>query len=164
MDTENGGKFFVSDYDCFVNGVRTRLGPHTSLNDINALAVSLETMNPSDVKKFEAIAESDRQADLPELVNYSYNLHCWEFSPDVRNDYDLGLATVESSDLFDTENLGAFAGYISYEKIGAVTRKENGGLFTDEGYICRNGNRIQEIYNAKDGFVSEKEMKKQKIM
>ena len=57
--------------------------------------------------------------------------------PDVESDYDLGYEYAENSGLFTEalKSLGMLANYIDYEGYGRDIRLEEGGMFTEHGYM-----------------------------
>ena len=128
---------FITDYDTDLYGVSGELGEYESLDKLNYLASRLEELSPDELEKYKAILES---ADIPEsgidgLINLTFNLDRYDIYPDISDEEDLGRYYVEESGIYDTKAMGALANYIDYEAFGRDVALDEGGHFTDHGYI-----------------------------
>ena len=128
---------FITDYDTDLYGVSGELGEYESLDKLNYLASRLEELSPDELEKYKAILES---ADIPEsgidgLINLTFNLDRYDIYPDISDEEDLGRYYVEESGIYDTKAMGALANYIDYEAFGRDIALDEGGHFTDHGYI-----------------------------
>lgn len=128
---------FITDYDTDLYGVSGELGEYESLDKLNYLASRLEELSPDELEKYKAILES---ADIPEsgidgLINLTFNLDRYDIYPDISDEEDLGRYYVEESGIYDIKAMGALANYIDYESFGRDVALDEGGHFTDHGYI-----------------------------
>lgn len=128
---------FITDYDTDLYGVSGELGEYENLDKLNYLASRLEELSPDELEKYKAILES---ADVPEsgidgLINLTFNLDRYDIYPDISDEEDLGRYYVEESGIYDTKAMGALANYIDYEAFGRDVALDEGGHFTDHGYI-----------------------------
>ena len=128
---------FITDYDTDLYGVSGELGEYESRDKLNYLASRLEELSPDELEKYKAILES---ADIPEsgidgLINLTFNLDRYDIYPDISDEEDLGRYYVEESGIYDTKAMGALANYIDYEAFGRDVALDEGGHFTDHGYI-----------------------------
>ena len=128
---------FITDYDTDLYGVSGELGEYENLDKLNYLASRLEELSPDELEKYKAILES---ADIPEsgidgLINLTFNLDRYDIYPDISDEEDLGRYYVEESGIYDTKAMGALANYIDYEAFGRDVALDEGGHFTDHGYI-----------------------------
>ena len=48
-------EYFITDYNCDIDGVYDKLGEYTSIRDLNALAERFDCMSSHEIEKFEAI-------------------------------------------------------------------------------------------------------------
>ena len=131
-------EIFITDYDTEIYGISDELGEYTNLEAINYLAGRLQELDAWELDKYKAVLESG--VGLPEdgvcgLINLTYNLDRFDVIPDVHDDYDLGHYYIEEAGLYDTRDMGALANYIDYEGFGRDVRIEEGGEYTDVGYV-----------------------------
>ena len=56
-------EWFITDYDCYVDGIYNALSEHADLNELNFLASRLKEMTPYDLDLFRAAIEIDDDAD-----------------------------------------------------------------------------------------------------
>ena len=139
-------EWFIADYDCPIPGLYDCLGEYASLDD---LANKIEEMSVSEQECFEAAVELGEYTDsVQDLINLTENLDCYELYSDIHSDSDLGYYYAEDSGIYDTGAMGALSNYIDYEGFGRDIRFEEGGTFTDHGYIVDNRSRFIEQYNG----------------
>lgn len=130
-------EIFITDYDTDLYGVSGELGEYESLDKLNYLASRLEELSSDELEKYKAVLDS---ADIPEsgidgLINLTFNLDRYDIYPDISDVEDLGRYYVEESGIYDTKAMGALANYIDYEAFGRDVALDEGGHFTDHGYI-----------------------------
>ena len=130
-------EIFITDYDTDLYGVSGELGEYESLDKLNYLASRLEELSSDELEKYKAVLDS---ADIPEsgidgLINLTFNLDRYDIYPDISDEEDLGRYYVEESGIYDTKAMGALANYIDYEAFGRDVALDEGGHFTDHGYI-----------------------------
>lgn len=126
-------EFFITDYDCYVDGLYSHLGEYENLEKLNELAELLEGLDTYDYEKFVAILETEYFSNLEEIIKI--NLDNYDFVIDINNDYDLGYYYIEECGIYDLSNMGNLSNYIDYERFGRDVRLDEGGTFTDNGYI-----------------------------
>ena len=126
------------------------MGEYESLDELNYLASLLDEMDEHDLAAFEVIAGTGEYCySLKDLINLTGNLDCFHYLAGVENDYDLGYYWVEESGCYDTENMGALARYIDYERFGRDIQLEEGGTFTSGGYVQKRDS-LDEFYDGMD--------------
>ena len=145
-------EYFMSDYDCQVDGLYDHLGEYDSIRALNALGERLESMSASEIKHYEAVLEVAGASNISELINITHNLDCWDFLPEIENDHDLGYYWIEESGSFDTAAMGKLARYIDYEQFGRDVRLEESGDFVGGGYVYANGNSMDQVYDPVHGY------------
>ena len=142
-------EWFITDYDCPIPGLYDCLGENESLDELNYLANKIEEISVSEQECFEAAVELGEYTDsVQDLINLTENLDCYELYSDIHSDSDLGYYYAEDSGIYDTGAMGALSNYIDYEGFGRDIRFEEGGTFTDHGYIVGNQDRFIEQYNG----------------
>ena len=142
-------EWFITDYETEIDGLCEHMGEYESVDELNYLAVLLSEMNEWDIKKFEATVEyGEYTGSVKDLINLAQNLDCYEHIPDVTDDEELGyyytdgLGTLEVPDYLSN--------YIDYEAYGRDIRFDEGGEYTDYGYIVSNGDSFKEYYSGQD--------------
>ncbi len=135
-------EWFITDYECPINGVYEMLGEYESLDKLNYLASRIEEMSSWEQEQFAAIMESgcDEVSDIDDLINLTYNLDNYDILPGINDESDLGYYYVHEAGIYDEKELGPLANYIDYERFGRDIAMDKGGRFTDQGYIRDTGN------------------------
>lgn len=130
-------EWFITDYECPLHGVYNMLGEYESLDKLNYLASAIEELSFADQEKLVAIMESgcDEVNDIDDLINLTFNLDCYDILPDVTDEEDLGRYYIEESGAYDLKAMGHLADYIDFERYGRDVADEEGGKFTDQGYV-----------------------------
>lgn len=125
------------------------------LEEVNLLADQLSRMSSEQMDTFEgAIAlraeeKSSEPFTLKELINFTYNLNCYEFYPGVTNDTDLGEVCIEGEMMEFLEHLPEEdLKFLDPQKVGEEFRRRDQGTFTQKGYVCKNEEAFQEIYDG----------------
>ena len=145
---------FITDYETDISGLHSCLGEHESIDELNYLAALLSDMNEWDREKFSAELEyGEYTGSVKDLINLAQNLDCYTFEPDISSDADLGY--YYASDLGTLEVPENLEPYIDYEAYGRDIRLEEGGVFTDAGYVVDNRDRFTEYYGGRDDIPDE---------
>lgn len=93
-------EWFITDYDCYVDGLYSKLGEYENLDELNYLASKLDEMDQSDYAKFQAAMEiGDYTSSLQEIINLTENLDCYEIYPNIEDYDDLGRYYIEELDV-----------------------------------------------------------------
>jgi len=110
-------EWFITDYDCYVDGLYDKLGEYENLDELNYLASKLDEMSDSEYAQFQAGMEmGDHCGSLQEIINLTENLDCYEVYPDIHDYDDLGRYYIEELDVMQVpEHL---QNYIDYEAYG----------------------------------------------
>lgn len=143
-------EWFITDYECPVNGVYEMLGEYESLDKLNYLASRIDEMDKWEQEKFVAIMEAgcDEVSDIDDLINLTYNLDCYDFIPDIHDESDLGYYYVHDAGIYSEKELGPLANYIDYERFGRDVAMDESGRFTDEGYIRNTGDSWDRVFDG----------------
>ena len=147
-------EWFITDYDCYVDGLYDKLGEYESLDELNYLASKLDEMSQGEYEQFQAAMEiGDHSGSLQEIINLTENLDCYDIYPDIHDHDDLGRYYIEELDAMQVpEHL---RNYIDYEAYGRDIALEEGGEFTDFGYVRDTGDRFDEVYDGECGSIPE---------
>ena len=147
-------EWFITDYDCYVDGLYSKLGEYENLDELNYLASKLEEMRDYEYAQFQAGMEmGDHCGSLQEIINLTENLDCYEVYPNIEDYDDLGRYYIEELDVMQVpEHL---RNYIDYEAYGRDVALEEGGSFTDQGYVRDTGDRFREYYDGERGSIPD---------
>ena len=147
-------EWFITDYDCYVDGLYDKLGEYENLDELNYLASKLDEMSESEYAQFQAGMEmGDHCGSLQEIINLTENLDCYEVYPDIHDYDDLGRYYIEELDVMQVpEHL---QNYIDYEAYGRDVAMDENGSFTDQGYVRDTGDRFCEYYDGERGSIPD---------
>ena len=147
-------EWFITDYDCYVDGLYDKLGEYENLDELNYLASKLDEMSDSEYAQFQAGMEmGDHCGSLQEIINLTENLDCYEIYPDIEDYDDLGRYYIEELDAMQVpEHL---KNYIDYEAYGRDVAMDENGSFTDQGYVWDTGSSFHEFYDGERGSIPD---------
>ena len=147
-------EWFITDYDCYVDGLYSKLGEYENLDELNYLASKLDEMSDSEYAQFQAGMEmGDHCGSLQEIINLTENLDCYEIYPDIEDYDDLGRYYIEELEVMQVpEHL---QNYIDYEAYGRDVAMDENGSFTDQGYVRDTGDRFCEYYDGERGSIPD---------
>ena len=118
-----------------------------SLADLNALAQAADALSTDDMKKLGAVVTMAKPQNAEQVKNLAENLDLFDFAPGAHTPEEYGKYMIRQSGHFDyDENLDEFYDYEGY----ALQRmNEEGGMFTDRGYIAYKGYyNMEEVMNG----------------
>ena len=147
-------EWFITDYECYVDGLYDKLGEYESLDELNYLASKLDEMSDSEYAQFQAGMEmGDHCGSLQEIINLTENLDCYEVYPHIEDYDDLGRYYIEELEVMQVpEHL---QNYIDYEAYGRDVAMDENGSFTDQGYVRDTGDRFCEYYDGERGSIPD---------
>ena len=147
-------EWFITDYDCYVDGLYDKLGEYENLDELNYLASKLDEMDQSDYARFQAGMEmGDHCGSLQEIINLTENLDCYEIYPNIEDYDDLGRYYIEELDAMQVpEHL---KNYIDYEAYGRDIAMDENGTFTNQGYVWDTGSSFHEFYDGERGSIPD---------
>ena len=147
-------EWFITDYDCYVDGLYDKLGEYESLDELNYLASKLDEMSDSEYAQFQAGMEmGDHCGSLQEIINLTENLDCYEVYPHIEDYDDLGRYYIDELEVMQVpEHL---QNYIDYEAYGRDVAMDENGSFTDQGYVRDTGDRFCEYYDGERGSIPD---------
>ena len=147
-------EWFITDYDCYVDGLYDKLGEYENLDELNYLASKLDEMSDSEYAQFQAGMEmGDHCGSLQEIINLTENLDCYEVYPNIEDYDDLGRYYIEELEVMQVpEHL---QNYIDYEAYGRDVAMDENGSFTDQGYVRDTGDRFCEYYDGERGSIPD---------
>lgn len=140
-------EWFITDYDCYVDGLYEMLGEYENLDELNYLASKLEELDDHDYEHFQAAMQvSDYTGSVKDLINLINNLDKYEIYPGVDGYSDLGRYYIDEVGVMEIpEHL---ANYIDYEAYGRDVAIDEMGQFTNYGYVRDTQESFTEYYDG----------------
>ena len=110
-------EWFISDYDCYVDGLYEKLGEYENLDELNYLASKLDELDDHDYNHLQAAMQiSDYTGSIKDVINLIDNLDKYEIYPGVESNADLGHYYIEELGMMEV--LDYLDDYIDYESYG----------------------------------------------
>ena len=120
-----------------------------SMDELNYLGKLLEMQRDEDKAKFAAaVTLGEYAGNLKDLINLAQNLDCYWLYPTVQSEEDYGYYLIDELDELDLPEEAKK--YFMYEEYGRDAAINDGGRFTEQGYVYNNKNTFSEWYNGRD--------------
>ena len=149
IDFKNYGEWHFTEFQSPIPGLAAKLGEHEHPDELNYLGKLLSMQFDDDREKFAAaIALGDHASSVEELINLAQNLDCYWIYPSVHNEEEYGHYLVD--ELEEPELPEEAKKYFMYEEYGRDAAINDGGAFTEWGYVYNNRNTFTEWYNGRD--------------
>ena len=123
-----------------------------SLDELNYLGNLLSMLGDEDREKFAAaVTLGEYAGNIKDLINLAQNLDCYWIYPTVQNEADYGYYLIDELD--ELELPEEVKKYFMYEEYGRDATINDGGRFTEQGYIYNNKNTFTEWYNGRENDI-----------
>ncbi|EGT5079083.1 antirestriction protein ArdA [Clostridioides difficile] len=149
IDFKNYEEWHFTEYQSSVPGLTEHLSEYSHPDELNYLGKLLEMQFDDDREKFIAAIEyGDHTDSLQDIINLAQNLDCYWVYPSVHNEEEYGHYLVD--ELEEPELPEEAKKYFMYEEYGRDASINDGGMFTEQGYIYNNRNTFTEWYDGRD--------------
>ena len=152
ISAQNPQDFFIngfSDTEDIPFDVPLDVIRQSSIDELNYLGKQLEFLHDDDRDKFTAaVTHGEYAGSVKDLINLAQNLDCYWIYPTVRNEKDYGCYLIDELD--ELELPEEAKKYFMYEEYGHDAVINDGGKFTEQGYIYNNKNTFTEWYDGRD--------------
>lgn len=144
-------EIFITDYDIELHGVSEILGEYENVDKLNYLAAVIDDLNRDSREQYEAVLESGLgigQDGIDGLINLAFNLDKYDLIRGIEDEDDLGRHYADLMYGSEMEGMGGLANYIDYERYGSDCQLDEGGMFTNAGYMRDTGQSWYEYFDG----------------
>ena len=122
------------------------------IDELNYFGKLLEIQRDEDRDKFAAaVTLGEYAGSVKDLINLAQNLDCYWIYPTVQDEEAYGHYLIDELD--ELELPAAAKNYFMYEEYGRDAVKNDGGVFTAQGYIYNNKNTFSEWYSGHENDI-----------
>ena len=122
------------------------------IDELNYFGKLLEMLHDKDSDKFAAaVTLGEYAGSVKDLINLAQNLDCYWIYPAVQDEEAYGHYLIDELD--ELELPEAAKNYFMYEEYGRDAVKNDGGIFTAQGYIYNNKNIFSEWYSGHENDI-----------
>lgn len=122
------------------------------IDELNYFGKLLEMQRDADRDKFAAaVTLGEYAGSVKDLINLAQNLDCYWIYPAVQDEEAYGHYLIDELD--ELELPEAAKNYFMYEEYGRDAIKNDGGIFTAQGYIYNNKNTFSEWYSGHENDI-----------
>lgn len=155
ISADNPQDFFIggfADTEAHPFDVPLSVIQSASVDELNYLGKLLEMQPDEDRDKFTAaVTLGERAGNIKDLINLAQNLDCYWLYPGVQNEEDYGYYLIDELD--ELELPEEAKKYFMYEDYGRDAAINDGGMFTEQGYVYNNKNTFTEWYNGREADI-----------
>ncbi len=149
IDFKNYETWHFTEFQSAIPGLAACLEEYSHPDELNYLGKLLSMQYDDDREKFAAaVAHGDHASSLQDLINLAQNLDCYWLYPTVHNEEEYGRYLIDELD--EMELPEEAKKYFMYEEYGRDASINDGGEFTEQGYIYNNRNTFTEWYDGRD--------------
>ena len=122
------------------------------IDELNYFGKLLEMQGDADRGKFAAaVTLGEYAGSVKDLINLAQNLDCYWIYPSIQGEEAYGHYLIDELD--ELELPEAAKNYFMYEEYGRDAVKNDGGIFTAQGYIYNNKNTFSEWYSGHENDI-----------
>ena len=122
------------------------------IDELNYFGKLLEMQGDADRDKFAAaVTLGEYAGSVKDLINLAQNLDCYWIYPTVQDEEAYGHYLIDELD--ELELPEAAKNYFMYKEYGRDAVKNDGGIFTAQGYIYNNKNTFSEWYSGHENDI-----------
>ena len=157
----------ITNVECNVYGIRETVWQCNSLDELNYLAAKLDELDAASIGTYQSLIEIDKHCDtVPELINLTDNLDCYDVEPEIYSYDDLARYVLfdRDSHSYNRSTLEMLEDYIDYEGFGRSVADGEDGTLAENCYISPSGSTFVEIYDGNPATIPEQYRVTQKII
>ena len=122
------------------------------IDELNYFRKLLEMQGDADRGKFAAaVTLGEYAGSVKDLINLAQNLDCYWIYPSIQDEEAYGHYLIDELDELELPETAK--NYFMYEEYGRDAVKNDGGIFTAQGYIYNNKNTFSEWYSGHENDI-----------
>ena len=122
------------------------------IDELNYFGKLLEMQGDADKGKFTAaVTLGEYAGSVKGLINLAQNLDCYWIYPSIQDEEAYGHYLIDELDELELPETAK--NYFMYEEYGRDAVKNDGGIFTAQGYIYNNKNTFSEWYSGHENDI-----------
>ena len=122
------------------------------IDELNYFGKLLEMQGDADRGKFAAaVTLGEYAGSVKDLINLAQNLDCYWIYPSIQDEEAYGHYLIDELDELELPETAK--NYFMYEEYGRDAVKNDGGIFTAQGYIYNNKNTFSEWYSGHENDI-----------
>lgn len=143
--TSHSGEYFFDDFVCNIDSIKNLLFADLTVLQLQETAIKLNTLTNFEILKLNAIMETNAKFNsLAEVAEFAGNYDYYDLIPNVRNEMELGLNLIYSSNIFEGIP-DRFKDAIEPKSYGKYIAEVEKGIFTSKGYISRSDDEWEPL-------------------
>ena len=155
ITAENSQDFFINGFSNTEQqpfDVPLSVIQSAGIDELNYFGKLLEMQGDTDRRKFAAaVTLGEYAGSVKDLINLAQNLDCYWIYPSIQDEEAYGHYLIDELD--ELELPEAAKNYFMYEEYGRDAVKNDGGIFTAQGYIYNNKNTFSEWYSGHENDI-----------
>jgi len=145
---------FIVDYASEIAGLSRCFGEHEDIDELNYLASLLTEMGEQELEQFAAAVEYGEYTNsVQDVINLAQNLEHYNYYPGIRNHEELGYYMIDELGTLDLPE--SIEPYFDHESYGWDVALDQGGRFTEQGFITKNRSGFIEHYSGRADLPDE---------
>lgn len=126
----------------------------STMNELNYFGTLLEMQSDDEREKFIMVVMLGQHVgSIKDLINLTQNLDGYQIYPAIHSEADYGHYLIDERK--ELELPEEAKKYFQYGEYGRDAVQSEKGQFTEQGYICGNGNPFSERYNGQETDIPE---------
>lgn len=122
------------------------VGTHVNADELQYLAKRMEGFDARELLAFRAAVAVEKPAEVKDLINLTFNLHCYTVITDFSDVARIGQTHLLSKQMaLSCDELAA----TDCDAVGRELIAGGGGVVTPYGVLYRNGNQPELVYNGR---------------
>ncbi|WP_313758769.1 antirestriction protein ArdA [Tissierella sp.] len=139
--------------NCYVEGSRDErfsnilADKNVNIDELNYLMKRFDGLSPKEIEKYYATAFAEEPKSMADLINLSFNLHCYNLINNFSDFNKIG------KDIYLTEKMAVATKELDEldgeEYAMEVIKSNKSATVTPYGVLYRNSNEVEQVYNGK---------------
>lgn len=134
----------ISATESSVPNLKRYIHEHDSLEQLNTLAARINKMSDRDTDIFSGALDMESVNGLEDVVRIANNLQEYKLLPGITTPRELGIYLVESEEVDIHKSAWP---YLDYERVAVEYESNNGGVYTNLGYVVKNDDNSEQSIN-----------------